>query len=148
MNFQDYDENVLMKLSESIVESEDRIRAMEKQLTTERANVDEARMQLAVLMQQNGLDAVSLSNGLSPRVKVSRKVYKIKDVDNAIMHDWLRAQGLGDIIHDYVHWPTLNSTINDFIDKGSPVPDDVFTVSEVPSVTMYGKSRYLKSKGQ
>jgi hypothetical protein len=51
-----------------------------------------------------------------------------------------------DIIKPYVHFQTLQSTLKEFEGLGGPIPEDLFKVSEVKSVKMFGKTNFLKSQ--
>lgn len=51
-----------------------------------------------------------------------------------------------DIIKPYVHFHTLQSALKEFEGLGGPIPEDLFKVSEVKSVKMFGKTNFLKSQ--
>jgi len=112
-------------------------------LSERKNNLDQVKADLAMLMRQNGIEKLSLTNGLTPKATVSRKYFKQSGVSDEQLFDWLKSNDLGDIIKPSVHFKTLQGTLKNFTGE---IPDAIFNVSDVPSITMYGKSKFLANR--
>jgi septal ring factor EnvC (AmiA/AmiB activator) len=133
-------------LAEFIAREDDALKQMKKDLSERKANLDQCKADLANLLRQNGIEKVKLDNGLTPKAVVKTKFYKQSGISDEQLQGWLKQQGLGEIIKPYVHFGTLQSTLQSFVEQGNSVPEDIINVSKQPTVTMYGRSKYLSSK--
>lgn len=138
--------NQIKDLASFLTVEEASIQAAEAGIKERKANLDAMKTQLAELMQQNGMESVKLDNGLTPKVKNSVKIFKAPGVTDDQLFDWLKANDLDGIIKSTVHFNTLQSTLKDYEEQGNTLPNDLFNRSEVPSVTMYGKSKFLTAR--
>lgn len=126
-----------------IAQEDDSIEKLQSELTKKKAALDQAKSDLSMLMRQNGIEKISLSNGLTPKATLTRKFFKASGVSDEQMFDWLKANELGDIIRPYVHYQTLQGTLKTF---NGEIPETIFNVTDVPSITMYGKSKFLANR--
>lgn len=119
---------------------------LDAQLKERKAKLDEAKTKLAEIMLQNGQESIKFANGLSPKAKIQVKFFKAAGIEDTQLFDWLRDNNMGDIIKPYVHFQTLQSTVKSFIDQGGNVPAELLTETKTPTITMYGKSKFLAAK--
>jgi len=112
-------------------------------LSERKSNLDQVKADLAMLMRQNGIEKLSLTNGLTPKAVIKRKYFKQSGISDEQLFDWLKDNGLDDIIKPTVNFNTMQSTLSNFTGE---IPEAVFNVSDVPSITMYGKSKFLASR--
>ncbi len=134
-------------MAEWLAEEDETIAVFEKALIKQKAVRDATKTQLAELMQQNGMESVKLDNGLSPAARIVTKIFKAAGIENETVHQWLKDNDLGDIIKPTVHFQTLSATLKEYKDQGNELPD-IFNVSSTPTVTLFGKSKYLLNKGK
>ena len=127
-----------------IAKEDDALAKLSSELAERKANLDQAKADLAMLMRQNGIEKISLANGLTPKATMTRKFFKAAGVDDEQMFGWLRENELGDIIKPYVHYQTLQGTLKAFTGE---IPETIFNVSDVPSITMYGKTKFMAAQG-
>jgi len=127
-----------------IAETDDEVSQLQQQLSEKKQQLDQAKADLSMLMRQNGIEKLSLTNGLTPKATINRKYFKQSGVSDEQLFDWLKANDLGDIIKPSVHFQTLQGTLKSFTGE---IPDAIFNVSDVPTITMYGKSKFLASRG-
>lgn len=126
-----------------IAVEDEEIKQISDALSERKNSLDQAKADLAMLMRQNGIEKVSLANGLTPKATISRKYFKQSGVSDEQLFDWLKANDLGDIIKPSVHFQTLQGTLKNFTGE---IPDTIFNVADVPSITMYGRSKFLASR--
>ena len=138
-------EGQVESLSVFIATEDDELERLQKSINDRKAQLDQAKTQLAELMMQAGIEKLSLSNGLTPKAVTKTKYFKAAGVDDSQMFDWLRENGIGDIIRDYVHFQTLQGTLSNFVGE---IPTSIFNVTTVPTITMYGKSKFLAGRGE
>jgi len=140
-------ENIEKKLESMavfITVEDEAIKQAQKTLNERKNTLEQLKADLAGLMQQNGIEKISLANGLSPKATITRKYYKQSGVSDEQLFDWLKTNGLDDIIKPHVHFNTLQATLQQFTGE---IPDMIFNISNVPSITMYGKAKFLEKKG-
>jgi hypothetical protein len=121
----------------------DAIDATQDTINARKANLDQVKAELATLMRQNGIEKLSLTNGLTPKAVIKRKYFKATGVSDELLQQWLFDNGLGDIIKPTVNFNTMQSTLASF---NGEIPDAVFNVTDVPSITMYGKAKFLAER--
>lgn len=138
-------ERTAAKLADFIVREETELDVIEDGLKKRKTNLDECKTQLAQLLIQAGLESIKLDGGLSPKAKIVRKYFKAAGVDDEQLFGWLKEKSLDGIIKPTVHYQTLQSTLKEFESQGNEIPE-IFNVIDTPTVTMYGKSKYMASK--
>lgn len=116
---------------------------LKKDVSDRQSHLDKIKEDLSMLMQQNGMEKVSLSNGLTPKAVIKTKYFKQSGVSDDQLFEWLRGNGIDDIIKPTVNFNTMQSTLSNFLGE---IPEDIFNVTEVPTITMYGKSKFLASQ--
>ena len=136
------------ELAESIAIEDDVLTKMGKELSARKTKLGETKEALGSLLTQAGLSSIKLESGLSPSVKIDRKIFKASGVPDDNMFAWLRDNNLGDIIitKHQVHYQTLQSTLKVFEDGGGDLPGDLFNVSKQTTVRMNGKSKFLANR--
>ena len=139
-------ERTAAQLAEFIAIEDAAVEALKREHTTRKENLDATKTQLAELLASAGVDSIKLENGLSPKVMKSVKYFKAQGVGDEDLFAFLHKNDLGDIIKPYVHWGTLQSTMKDFVGQGGVTPDTVFNVSDVLTVRMNGKSKFLAAR--
>lgn len=111
-----------------------------KEVSKKKENLDQAKADLSMLMQQNGITKVSLENGLTPKAVTKTKYFKQSGVTDEQFFAWLQDNDLADIIKPTVNFQTMQSTLKTFT---GDIPEALFNISDVPTITMYGKSKFL-----
>lgn len=139
-------EKVSAELAEHIALEDESLSAMDKELKGRKARLDEAKEKLAEILMQAGLDSIKLQSGLSPSVKINRKIYKAAGINDDQLFGWLKDNQLGDIIKPHVHFQTLQSTLRVFEENGNALPGEMFNVVDQKTVRMNGKSKFLASR--
>lgn len=139
-------EKTAAQLAEFIVREEVETDQIDSELKQRKTNLDACKTQLAELLMAAGLESIKLPGGLNPKAKVVRKYFKAAGVDDEHLFVWLKDNGLDGIIKPTVHFQTMQSTLKEFELQGNILPDEVFTVTNTPTVTLYGKSKYLNGK--
>ena len=134
-------------LAEAVATEMDAVDKLKKEHTRRKDALDAEKERLSNMLTDAGMKSCALECGLTPIAKVNRKYFKAQGVDDPMLHGWLRSHELGGIIIPYVHYGTLQSTLKDYEGMGGEIDDSVFNVSNVPSVTMRGKTAYLAGKG-
>lgn len=134
-------------LAEHVAIEMDAVDKLKKEHSNRKEALDQAKAKLCEILQEAGMESCKLDCGLNPKAKVNRKFYKAEGVDDPMLHDWLRSSDLGDIIVPYVHHMTLQSTLKVYEEMGNELPSNMFNVSLQPTITMYGKAKYLATKG-
>jgi hypothetical protein len=135
------------ELAEHIAIEDDAVSQLEAEFKDRKERLKEAKTKLAEILIQAGMESVKLSSGLSPKVKIKRRFYQQQGITEEDLFNWLRKNQLGTIIKPHVNFNTLQATIKEYELQGNIV-DDIFTISNEPTVTMYGKSKFLDSKQQ
>lgn len=135
------------ELSETITIEMDAVDKLGKEHIRRKKALDAEKERLNLMMTDSSMKSCALECGLTPVAKVNRKYFKAQGVDDPTLHGWLRAHELGDVIIPYVHYQTLQATLKEYENQGGEIDDSVFTVSNVPTVTMRGKAAYLAGKG-
>lgn len=130
-------------MAEFIAVEDEELEKLQSTLTERKANLDQVKEDLAMLMVQNGIEKLTLDNGLSPKAVTKAKFYKAQGVSDEDLHQWLNQIGLGDIIKPYVYFNTLQAALKEY---NGDVPDTLINRSEVKTVTMYGKSKFLNNR--
>jgi hypothetical protein len=129
-------QKTIKMLAEAIVLTEERIADWEKQAA-------DMRQALIDLMQQTGQASVTLDSGLAPKLEIKQRISKKQDAANETIFDWLKDNGLGDIIKPAVHPGTLQTSLEMFIAGGGQLPETLFSQYEQPSIRMNGRSKFL-----
>lgn len=124
---------------DEITKTKERLSVLEQELV-------EAKTNLATMMIQNGIESLKLSNGLSPKAKTQTKYFKVAGIEDVQLFDWLNANNMGEIIKPFVHFQTLQSALQQFVDQGGEVPAELITVNSTPTITLYGKSKFLAGR--
>ena len=136
------------QLAQNIATDDERLEQLKTATKELEDNIKARKRDLAMLLISNGMDSVKLACGLSPRAKTIRKYFKAAGVSDEHLHEWLRANDLDGIIKPTVHFQTLQSTLSQYEEQGNTIPETLFTVTDEPTVVIYGKSKFLNSKGQ
>jgi len=136
-------EKRIEEMSIFIAVEDNAVAELYKEHSQRKAALDQLKSDLSMLMRENGMESCKLANGLNPKAKIVRKFFKQSEVADEQLHQWLVDNELGDIIKPYVHFQTLQATMKSFLGE---VPDTIFNVSDVPTVTMYGKSKFLAGR--
>jgi len=137
-------EKTASQLADFIVKEELQIETIDSALKSRKENLEKYKTQLAQLLMQAGLESIKLEGGLTPRAKIVRKYFKQAGVGDERLFEWLNKNDLGGIIKPYVHFQTLQSTLKDFECQGNILPDELFNVTDTPTVVLFGKSKYLQ----
>lgn len=137
----------IQQLAEFIAIEDDALSKMAEQLQSRKDNLDKTKTDLAELMMQSGMRNCKLDNGLTPSVSVNTKFFKAQGVTDEQLHDWLRQNNLDGIIKETVHWGTLQSTMKEYVDSFGDVPE-IINKSDVPSIRMNGKAKFIASRNQ
>ncbi len=139
-------EAMVSQLAEEIALEDDALGQLDAELKQRKESLKTQKTELAKLLVQAGVESVKLTNGLTPRVKTIRRFYKQKEVSDEELFEWLRSEDLDGIIQSHVHFQTLQSTLAQHEEQGNAIPDTLFNATDELSVTMYGKSKFLKAK--
>lgn len=134
-------------LAEDIALEDEAVSNLESEFKRRKESNKAAKTQLAELLISAGLQSVKLESGLSPKVKQNRKFFTAAGTTDETLHSWLRDNEMGSIIKPHVHFQTLQATLKAHEEQGNELPE-MFNVSIENTVTMYGKSKFLQSKGQ
>jgi hypothetical protein len=134
-------------LAEQVALEDEALAQFEARLKERKEANKVAKTQLAELLIQAGLQSIKLDSGLNPKVKQNRKFFTATGTTDENLHSWLRNQELGSIIKPHVHFQTLQATLKAYEEQGNELPD-MFNIVTENTVTMYGKSKFLNSKGQ
>ena len=136
------------QLAVFIATEDSEIKELESQLKERKARLEETKTQLAEIMLQNGQESIKFANGLTPKAKIQVKFFKATGVEDNQLFDWLNTNGMGDIIKPFVHFNTLQSALQQYIEQGGQVPPELLTEQRIPTVVMYGKSKFLNSNAE
>jgi hypothetical protein len=139
-------EKAAAQLADYIVREECEVALFDAALKDRKENLDRCKTQLAQLLQQAGLESIKLEGGLIPRAKIVRKYFKQSGITDEQLFGWLAHNDLAGIIKPYVHFQTLQGTLKDFEGQGNIIPTELFNVIDTPTVTLYGKSKYLATQ--
>lgn len=137
-------EKVAAQLADFIVREENDVEKLDTVLKERKDNLDKCKTQLAQILQQAGLESIKLEGGLTPRVRIVRKYFKQAGITDEQLFTWLFKNDLGGIIKPYVHFQTLQGALKDFECQGNILPDELFNVTDTPTVVLFGKSKYLQ----
>jgi hypothetical protein len=137
-------EKAAAQLADFIVKEESQIESLDAALKERKDNLEKCKTQLAQILQQAGLESIKLEGGLTPRAKIVRKYFKQAGITDEHLFAWLTKNDLGGIIKPYVHFQTLQSALKDFECQGNILPDELFNMTDTPTVVMFGKSKYLQ----
>ena len=140
------DNEALQELAENLAIKDYQLSILKKDIISIDGEVQAMKAQLCQAMIDKGISKLSFENGLSPSKAIKMKYFKAKGVDDETLNEWLKAEGLGDIIKPYVHFQTLQSSLGAYADSGKDLPD-IINQSEELSVRLNGKSKFLKLKG-
>ena len=146
-NFESIEQSA-SQLAEHIAIEDDALAKLDTELKSRKKKLDDAKEQLATILQQAGLSSIKLESGLTPSLKIETKYYKQKGVVDEQLFSWLYDNGLGGIIKPTVHHSTLNSTLKQFTEQGGNAPQSIFNICERKSVRMNGKSKFLSQRNQ
>jgi len=122
---------------------DDALEKIQKEHDARKANLDQLKSDLCLLMKQNGMESVKLANGLTPKAIIKTKFFKQAGITDEQLFDWLNTNNLGDIIKPTVNFNTMQSTLKMF---NGEIPEAIFNVTDVPTITMYGKSKFLANR--
>jgi hypothetical protein len=137
-------EKTAAQLADFIVREESQIEAIDSVLKNRKENLEQCKTQLAQLLIQAGIESIRLEGGLAPRAKIVRKYFKQAGVSDEMLFEWLSRNDLDGIIKPYVHFTTLQAALKDFEEQGNILPDELFNTLDTPTITMFGKSKYLQ----
>ena len=137
-------EKAAAQLADFIVREENDVEKLDAALKERKDNLDKCKTQLAQLLQQAGLESIKLEGGLTPRAKIVRKYYTHADITDMVLFKWLKKNSLNGIIKPHIHFQTLQKTLKEFECQGNIIPDELFNVTDTPTVVMHGKSKYLQ----
>ena len=143
------DDNVRDQISElaiHIATEMDEVDKLKAEYVKRNDLLDAAKEKLCTILQEAGMQSCKLENGLNPKTKINRKYFKAAGVEDYTLHTWLRLVSLGDIIIDYVHWQTLQASLKAYEEQGGEVPGTIINVSLQPTVTMFGKAKFLAER--
>ena len=132
------------QLADFIVKEESQIETIDSALKQRKENLDECKTQLAKLLIQAGLESIKLEGGLTPKAKIVRKYFKQAGITDEMLFEWLSQNDLGGIIRPTVYFNTLQSALKEFEQQGNVLPGDLFNTLDTPTITMFGKSKYLQ----
>jgi hypothetical protein len=135
-------ESLSSELAEHIAREDDALDKLNAELSDRKARLDEAKEKLADILMQSGLDSIKLTSGLSPKVKINRRFFKAKGVDDDMLFGWLRTNQLEAIIKPTVHFQTLQSTLKAYEEQGNILPEIINAIDQ-KTITMYGKAKFL-----
>jgi hypothetical protein len=139
--------DAIAELAERIVYLEEEIGSIDKEQVKRKESLLGLKASLAELLVQNGMESCKLENGLNPKHKTVVKVFKGAGVTDDVLFSWLNEHNLEGIIKPTVHWGTLNKTMLEWAGEGNELPE-IFNMQSTPSVTMYGKSKFLANKAE
>jgi hypothetical protein len=138
-------QNRLEGLVDRLIESKERVEALDASLTAERATYDDIRKkQLPVLMQELGMirpdgrGGFTHSSGARVHLRVEIWAHIKKDVQPETFAQ-LRAAGHGDIIKETINAQTLRALVKDWLDDGTPIPPGVTHTMETVAVLVKPK---------
>jgi hypothetical protein len=132
-------------LADWIVREDAKLEEIEADLKKRKAVLEESKTQLATMILQSGQGGFDVPGGLHPKAKIVTKYFKASEVTDEQLFAWLTENNLGGIIKPTVHFQTMQSTLKEFIEQGGKLPE-IFNVVDTPTVTMFGKSKYLAHK--
>ena len=135
----------ISEMAEEVVLLEELIQNTEREQVKRREQLALSKTDLSNLLTQNGMESCKLESGLNPKAKIAVRVFKAAGVSDEELFGWLNDNDLAGIIKPTVHWGTLNKTLLAFEDEGHGLPG-IFNKSETPTVTMYGKSKFLAAQ--
>lgn len=97
---------------------------------------DYAKTKIPAMFEQDGVENVPLAEGF--RVGVSHPFYaSIKGGQRDKAYNWLRDNGLGDLISSTVNSSSLSAALKTkIVDENAEAPDDIFTAGYVPTATV------------
>jgi hypothetical protein len=124
----------LAVMAEDIVNIEDRIEKLEAEATAMRESLVNG-------MLGAGLLKLTTDNGLSVSAGSEGQYHM---VDKLLGMDWLKDNGYGHLIQPSVPWQTLNVTLNELVESGKAIPDDVFGRKTVNKLRFNNRSKFLK----
>jgi len=93
---------------------------------------------------QAGLESIKLEGGLTPKARIVRKYFKHAGVSDEMLFEWLNNNELGGIIRPTVNFNTLQSALKYHELQGNVLPNELFNTLDTPTITMFGKSKYLQ----
>ena len=128
-------------LARYIVREEVAVGKLKDEHTQRKEALDQDKENLAVMLREAGMFSCKLDCGLMPCAKDTKKYYA--PADKEVFFKLLRDNGLDDIIVPHVHFQSLQSAMKAFEEQGGNVPEE-FTISVRPTVTMRGKSLFIK----
>lgn len=137
------DTTKIQEMAEFIAIEDDAIAQLSADLQERKDNLDQVKSDLASLMIQSGIDSVKLDNGLTPKAKITTKYFKAAGVENREFAEWFIQQGH----YPALHWNSYQGFLREFEDKGGQLPD-MMNKEDVPTVTMYGKSKFVAQRNQ
>jgi len=137
-------EKTAAQLADFIVKEESQIETIESALKARKEHLELCKTQLAQLLMQAGLESIKLEGGLTPKARIVRKYFKQAGISDEMLFEWLGKNDLAGIIKPYVHFATLQAALKNYEEQGSILPDDFFNVIDLPTITMFGKSKYLQ----
>jgi len=94
------------------------------------------KVTLPRLLETEGVTNVPLAEGF--RVQMAAPFYaSVKKGQTQAAYEWLRANGLGDLIKDNVNSSSLGAGLKGLLEeKNIEAPDDIFTADYVPSMSV------------
>jgi len=102
--------------------------------------------ELCEMMLESGLEKASVA-GLSIKPEFGNDYFKAKGVSNDDLFAWLNEHDLGDIIKPAVHFKTLSSSVQIFINQGGTLDPEIINESPYKKVAIRGLPEFLEAKG-
>jgi len=137
-------EKAAAQLADHIVREENDIEKLDAALKGRKEYLELCKTQLAQLLMQAGLESIKLEGGLTPRAKIVRKYFKQSGISDEQLFTWLNKNDLGGIIRPHVSFQTLQAALRTHELQGNVLPDEIFNTIDLPTVVLFGKSKYLQ----
>lgn len=130
-------------LAASIAISGEEYEVEDAELKKKKATIEEMKLQLNELMMANGCtQGHKFDNGINVKPSSTTKIFKAAGTSDDMQQDWLKDNGLGDIIKPTVNWNTFSSAMTAYVDGGGELPD-IFNPVTKNSVKFVGNGKKL-----
>lgn len=133
-------------LAEFIAVEDDATSRLDAQLKERKANLDDLKTDLCMMLRQAGIESVKLDNGLTPKARVQVKYFMRSGIEDNTLFTWLKEHELDGIIKPHVAWNTLNSTLADYVAAGNDLDEAIFQKQERSTITLYGKQKFIHNR--
>lgn len=112
----------LVEMAAALSTMRDQKTALERELTTLNARLEAANAQLVETMETLALDSFRVA-GLGLFYLAEAAYPQVTDA--AALAAWLRAESLGDLVKETVHWQTLRALVAERLQGGLTAPAGV-----------------------